>query len=261
VAVAYLVRPDGCRLYYEVHGPQDRSPLLLLEGIGGTIPGWRGSLGRFAERFLVVAYDFRGNGRSDKPDREMPITLLAEDTTAVLDQVGIESTHVYAQSLGGMVAIQMALSDPARIRSLVLGATHAGHAGAFHRLSWKASKGQPFVMLYAPSFLQRHPERVTEDLRIVQEQPQPPGVQRRQWEAIQGWDAWDRLEEIPHPTLVLHGTQDRLVPPENGRRVAEMIPGAELHLIEGAGHVYHWEKPEEAEAVVLDFLARAEAAR
>jgi 3-oxoadipate enol-lactonase len=259
--VPYLARLDGCRLYYEVTGSSGHSPLLLLEGLGGSITGWRYNLPRLSERYHVIAYDFRGNGRSDQPDQELPIRLLAADTLGILDNLGIGSTHVYAQSLGGMVAIEMALNRPERVRSLVLAATHAGHAGAFHRDSWKVPKSKPFVMLFGRSFIEHHPERIAEELRISQEQPQQPGIQRRQWQAIAQWDVWDRLQEVSHPTLVLHGTEDRLVPVENGRRMAELIPGAELHLLEGAGHAYHWEQPAEADRAVLAFLERVESAR
>jgi 3-oxoadipate enol-lactonase len=116
-------------------------------------------------------------------------------------------------------------------------------------------------MLFGRSFIEHHPERIAEELRISQEQPQQPGIQRRQWQAIAQWDVWDRLQEVSHPTLVLHGTEDRLVPVENGRRMAELIPGAELHLLEGAGHAYHWEQPAEADRAVLAFLERVESAR
>jgi pimeloyl-ACP methyl ester carboxylesterase len=259
--VAHLVRPDGARLYYELHGPAGGAPLLLLEGIGANVAGWRDSLSRLSERRRLIAYDFRGNGRSDQTDRELPIALLAADSLALLDHLEVGSAHVYGQSLGGMVAIEMALTHPGRARSLVLAATHAGHAGAFHRLSWKVPKTKPFVMLYSRSFLQRHPERVARDLRAVQESPSAPGLQRRHWEAIFDFDAWDRVPRITQPTLILHGTDDRIVPVENARRLAELIPRAELHLLERAGHVYHWEQPEEADRAVIRFLDRVEAAR
>jgi 3-oxoadipate enol-lactonase len=259
--VPFLVRPDGCRLYYEVEGPVEGPSLVLLEGLGASVDGWRHNLPRLAQRYRVVAYDFRGNGRSDKPDTHLSIPLLAEDSLAVMDHLAIASAHVYGQSLGGMVALEMALSNQERVRSLILAATHGGHSAAFHRLPWKVPKSKPFVMLYSRSFLKRHPERVAEELRLVQARPQPPGIQRRQWEAIHEWDAWDRLGEIRVPTLILHGTEDRLVPQENGIRLAELIPGAELHLLEGAGHVYHWERPEEADRAVLGFLDHLEGSR
>jgi 3-oxoadipate enol-lactonase len=78
---------------------------------------------------------------------------------------------------------------------------------------------------------------------------------------VDAWDAWDRLSAVSVPTLVLHGTGDRLVSVENGRRIAQAIPGAELVLLEGAGHVFHSERADEADQIVLTFLDRVEAAQ
>ena len=83
-------------------------------------------------------------------------------------------------------------------------------------------------------------------------------ARRRQWEAVQAWDAWERLGSISCPVLVLHGSEDRLVAPDNARMLADRIPGAQLALLEGAGHVYHAEQPEAADAAVLAFLRRVD---
>jgi pimeloyl-ACP methyl ester carboxylesterase len=255
-------RPDGCTLFFELHGREERSPLLLLEGLGGDIPGWRRNIPRLAEHHRVIAYDFRGNGRSDKPHGPIQIQTLVDDTLGLLDHVGIASTHVYGQSMGGMVGIEMALTHPERVRSLVLAATHAGRRRAAPAgSSGRVPKGRPYLALYGEAFARDHPDHVAEDLRVGSRNPQPLHASRRQWEAIEAWDAWDRLPEIGVPTLVLHGTADRLVSVENARRMAEAIPGAELALLEGAGHVYHSEQPEPADAAVLAFLERVEAAR
>lgn len=256
-----LLRLDGCRLYYELHGRDDAPPLVLLEGLGGDIPGWRRNIPRLAERYRVVAYDFRGNGRSDKPDVPMTMTTFVEDTVALLDHLGLESAHLYGQSFGGMVAIELALQYPHRVRSLVLACTHAGPERAVRPgPEARVPKDRPYLALYSEAFARDHPQHVAEDLRVGRQNPQPPHAARRQREAVLAWDAWDRLGEISCPTLILHGTADRIVPVENGRLLAERIPGAELVLLQGAGHVYHSERPEEADAAVLSFLDRVEAA-
>ena len=141
-----------------------------------------------AVEHLVIAYDFRGNGRSDKPDDPVSMATFVDDTVALLGHLGIPSVHAYGQSFGGLVAQEMALSHADQVRSLVLACTHAGP---------------------------------------------------------QGWDAWDRLGRIRCPTLVIHGTEDRLISVENARMLAERTPRAEFHLLEGAGHVYHSERPDE----------------
>jgi 3-oxoadipate enol-lactonase len=257
-----LQRPDGCRLYFEIHGPDDGSTLLLLEGMGGDIPGWRRNIPHLARSHRVIGYDFRGNGRSDGPDRPATMGMFVDDTVALLDLLEIGSGHVYGQSFGGMVAQELALTHPSRVRSLVLACTNAGpgHAVAVdprHRVP----KDRPYLALYSEAFARQHPDHVAEDILVGSQNPQPAHARRRQWEAIQQWSSFGRLGDIACPVLVLHGTEDRLVAVDNARVLAERIPRARLVLLEGAGHVYHSEQPEASDAAVLDFLARADAGR
>jgi 3-oxoadipate enol-lactonase len=253
-------RPDGCRLYYEVHGDPSAEPILLLEGLGGDIPGWGGHLDGLARELRVIAHDFRGNGRSDKPDEAMTMKTFVEDTVRLLDHVGVLSAHLYGQSFGGMVALELALASPERVRSLILAATHPGASHAVESRS-KAPKDRPWLRLYSPGFVRNHPDRLEEHRLVARRNPQPSHAARRQWEAMQGFDAYDRLPDIRVPTIVLHGTDDLTVDPENARILASRIPGARLALLEGAGHVYHWERPEESDRVVLDFVRDASASR
>jgi 3-oxoadipate enol-lactonase len=255
----YFERPDGCRLYYELHGPDGDPPLVLLEGMGGDIPGWRRNIPHLSTRYRVVAYDFRGNGRSDKPDASMTMSTFGDDTAALLDHLVFERAHFYGQSFGGMVGMELALARPDRVRSLVLAATHAGPARASPPgPQAKVPKDKPYLALYSPRFAEEHPDHVAEDILVGSQNSQPAHAGRRQWEAIQGWDAWDRLPQITCPTMVLHGTEDRLIAVENARRLAALIPRARLTLLEGAGHVYHSERPEESDDAVLAFLNEVE---
>ncbi|HEY7280902.1 MAG TPA: alpha/beta fold hydrolase [Actinomycetota bacterium] len=250
-----LTRPDGCRLYYETHGPRVGQPILLLEGLGGDIPGWRRNIPVLAQELFVVAFDLRGNGRSDAPDTPVTMATFVEDAVAVLRLVGVESAHAYGQSFGGMIAMELALTHPERVRSLILAATTPGPAHAVAVRS-KVPKDTPWVALYAPGFPEANPAHVADDLAVGAQRPQSRHGRRRQWEAMQAFDAYDRLPSIDVPVLVLHGTADRMVSVDNARILADRIPGAELHLIEGAGHLYHSERAAEADATVRDFVRR-----
>lgn len=253
--MAFHERPDGARLHYEVHGDPRRPPLILLEGMGGDLAGWRRNVPHLAAELFVVAYDHRGNGHSEAPDAPTSMTTYVEDCLGLLDELRIERAHLYGQSFGGMVALELALTHPERVRSLVLAATHAGPRRAILTRG-RAPKDRPWLQLYSPSFARAHPEHVEEDLRVARAQPQHPEGQRRQWEAMQAWDAHDRLHQVGVPTLVLQGTEDGMIDPGNARLLAEGIPGAQLALIEGAGHVYHSERAELADRLVLDFVRR-----
>jgi pimeloyl-ACP methyl ester carboxylesterase len=251
-----LARPDGVRLYHEVHGDPSAPALILLEGLGGDIPGWRRNIPHLSMELRVIAYDFRGNGRSDEPPGRCTMATFVEDTLALLDHLGVERAHVYGQSFGGMVAQELGLTPGERVRTLILACTHMGPDRSVKAAGPTAPKHEPWRALYAPGYPDRHPEHVAEDLRIGSAQPKHPIGGRRQWEAMQGFDSFDRLPSLRVPTLVLHGTEDQVIPVENGRRLAERIPGAELVLLEGAGHLYHSEQADEADRAVLDFVRR-----
>jgi 3-oxoadipate enol-lactonase len=253
--VGSLVRPDGARIFYEVHGDPRRAPLVLLEGMGGDIPGWRRNIPHLAAELFVIAYDHRGNGNSEAPDAPTTMTTYVDDLLGLLDELRLSSANLYGQSFGGMVAQEVALTHPDGVRALVLACTHAGPKHVAPSRG-RAPKGEPWLQLYSPSFAREHPEHVEDDLRVGRAQPQHPEGQRRQWEAIQAWDAYERLPELRAPTLVLHGADDQLIDPENARILASLISGAELVVLEGAGHVYHSEQADRADEIVLDFLRR-----
>jgi pimeloyl-ACP methyl ester carboxylesterase len=250
-----LRRPDGVGLYHEVHGADSAPPIGLLEGMGGDIPGWRRNIPVLATELRVLAYDFRGNGNSDEPTGPVTMATFVDDTTALLDALGIERAHVYGQSFGGMVAQELALTRPERVRTLILGCTHVGPWHVI-RKETKVPKGEPWRAMYAPGFPDLHPDHVAEDLRVGAAQPRHPEGGRRQWEAMQGFDSFDRLPTLRVPTLILHGTEDQAVAVENAELLAERIPDAELVLLEGAGHLYHSEQAATADAAVLDFVRR-----
>jgi pimeloyl-ACP methyl ester carboxylesterase len=252
----FLVRPDGCRINYEVRGDAGAFPILLLEGSGGDIPGWRRNIPHLSESLRVVAFDFRGNGLSDSPDEPQPMSVFVEDSIGVMDELKIDRAHIYGQSFGGMVAQEVALVHPDRVRTLVLACTHCGGSHVIRNPS-RVPKAKPYLAMYSEEFAAAHPDHVAEDQRVARRQPRRPSHSgRRQWEAMSQFDTFDRLPQIEIPTLVLHGTADQVVDPENGRVLAERIPGAELVWLVGAGHLYHSEQADTADAAVLDFIER-----
>jgi pimeloyl-ACP methyl ester carboxylesterase len=228
--------------------------------MGGDIPGWGIHLDGLARELRVIAYDFRGNGRSDKPDEAMTMKTFVEDTVGLMDTIGVPAAHVYGQSFGGMVALELTLAFPERVRSLILAATHPGVAHAI-RSRTKVAKDRPWLALYSPGFVRDHPDRLEAHRRVARGNAQPGHAARRQWEAMQGFEVYERLSDIRVPTLVMHGTDDLTIDPENARLLAARIPGARLVMLDGAGHVYHWERPEEADRVVLDFVREGSASR
>jgi pimeloyl-ACP methyl ester carboxylesterase len=251
--VPFVERPDGTRLYVEVAGDPRRAPIVLVEGLGDAVAGWRRNVPHLATELFAVAYDHRGCGASGPVEGPTTMTTYVEDCLAVMDELRIDRAHMYGRSFGGAAVLELALRNPERIRSAIIGAAHAGtrHVVAS---SGRSPKAEPWRQRYSATYVEAHPALVREDRSF--EGPRNRAGERRQWEALRAWDAFDRLGEVSAPVLVLHGSEDRLIDPDNARLIAERIPHAELVLIEGAGHAYHLEQPDRADAIVLEFVRR-----
>ena len=254
----FATTPDGTRLYWETHGKG--APLLLISGQAFDHNMWAGGRDDFAAHFQVIVYDQRGTGQSDKPEQPPCSTRgFAQDACCVLDAVGVTRAHVYGFSMGGRIAQWLAIDHPARVGALVLGASTPGNAHGVKRgpeVDAALSSGNPARLqdtLVSPEWGQGHPEW----LAMMAERashPLPPHAQKQHYLASEGHDAWDDLPRVVAPTLVVHGTADEVNPTANGTLLAQRIPGATLHLIEGARHGYFWSHRTQASPVVIDFL-------
>ncbi len=210
------VRVNDIELYYEVHG--EGSPLLLIPGLGVDVNFFRGIIDDLATSCRVVAFDPRGAGRSDKPDVPYSIDGMADDAAALLDHLDIDRTTVLGCSMGGRTALLLALDHRALVDRLVLAASSAYvPPDRLFTRRWLIME----VLAQIPV-----PKRVD---------PQPRYAWRRQREASSGFDCTGRLGEIDVPTLVVHGTEDHIVPFSLGQEMARRIPDARLVTVPG-GH-------------------------
>jgi pimeloyl-ACP methyl ester carboxylesterase len=220
-----------------------------------------------AERFRVLAFDNRGVGRSGRPHGPYSVAEMADDAVAVLDAAGEAAAHIYGISLGGMIAQEIALRHPDRVRGLVLAATTPGgpHAVApdqatlaffRRRAEMPAIEGvwASVPYNYAEATWREHGERISQDIAQRLRFPVEREPYEAQLAAALGHDTHDRLGAISAPTLVVHGTEDRMVPLGNGPLLADAIPGARLHEQPGAGHLLFTDAPE-VDALVREFLS------
>ena len=257
-----FVENQGARIYWDEQGHGDA--VLLIMGLGYPSDMWHRTQPVLAARYRTIALDNRGVGRSDVPPGPYPIAVMAADAAAVLDAAGIESAHVFGISMGGMIAQEFALQYPKRVRSLILGCTAAGGPTAVRaekeatemlmargkmNPEQAAEAAVPFIYDTATPR-----ERVDEDLAI--RRPWFPKAEAyvAQLQGILAWEAYSRLAGITVPTLVIHGESDRLVPPGNGRLIAERIPGAKFVMIPHASHLFLTDQTEAAHRVILEFL-------
>jgi 3-oxoadipate enol-lactonase len=265
--MAYTTASDGARLHWETHGSGD--PVLLIMGLGSNAYGWHRVIPWLAERYETIAFDNRGTGRSDAPAGDYTIAQMAADAAAVLDAAGHGSAHVVGASLGGMIAQRLALTSPHRVRTLTLLCTTPGGRNAARAsdavMAGLVSGGEdPAAVyrknawfLYGDETRARFPERIEEDLVYRAKIPTQPAGYFGQLRAAMGHDTWDELATLAVPTLVVHGDADLLIPTENGTRLAERIPGAELVLVPGAGHMLQADAGDTVRETVLSFLGRA----
>jgi len=268
-----LLRVNGARLHVERHG-DGPEPLLWITGFAISAEVFREVLPRYAERFTSIVYDNRGAGRSSVPARPTSMPELAADAAGVLDRLGIGAAHVYGVSMGGMVAQELALRFPERVRGLILGATSPGGpraarptatqiaalvaAVAAARRDGGSIRGRTWLAywLFSASFRREHPERVRELLRDFAAHRATTRGLLSHLAASTYHDTVARLPQVQAPTLVLHGADDAMAPVANARLLAARIPDAELHLVAGAGHAYALERPEESAALVTDWIDR-----
>ena len=264
---------DGIELHYERRGSGD--PLLLIQGLSGTHLAWgEPFLDALAGDFDVVAYDHRGVGRSTRVSEPFTLERLADDAAALLAGLGIDSAHVTGISMGGMVAQHLALRHPDRIRTLVIGCSYAGGEGSgltppenFQRLSeaWQSGDRERALRTgweinVSERFAGREGEYETwREMALALRVPL--SVIMLQLQAVAPHDTSARLGEITAPTLVVHGTEDQMLPPANSPVIAERIPGARLEWLEGVGHLFWWEQPERSAALIREHARAGAAAR
>lgn len=257
------------RLHHVRRGAGER--LLLVQGLSGTHAAWgEPFLEALARDFDVVAYDHRGVGKSPRVEAPFTIADLADDAAGLLDDLGWQDAHVLGISMGGMVAQEIALRHPSRVRTLVLGCTYPGppegrltHPDVIRRLGEALASGDRERSIRTGYEVNLSPSYRADETRwpafreMVLTVPVAVGVILMQMEAARGHDAAARLGAIAAPTLVVHGTADEMLAVENGRAIASLVPGSRLVEMEGVGHLFWWERPEESAALVRAHALRA----
>ncbi|MBI5967896.1 MAG: alpha/beta fold hydrolase [Deltaproteobacteria bacterium] len=259
-------RINGIQMYYEERGKG--YPVLLIQGLGYPSGMWFLQTPKLAQRFRTIIFDNRGVGKSEKPDGDYSVALMASDAEGLLRSLGIKKAHVVGVSLGGYIAQELALSQPVLVDRLVLMATSCG-GPQYLKLTealWDevaALAGLPpeeiirrgMDLAAAANFFQKNPELLIRCVSIRLENPQPLYAFTRQSTAAMNFSSVHRAHLIRQPTLILAGAQDRVMPLALTQELAQKIPRAQLKVFPDAAHLLFLEKAQEVNQAILDFLS------
>ena len=256
----------GVKLRYRRVGSGE--PLLLIMGYGPPSTLWHFCLPYLVDRFECLYFDHRGTGKSDVPEHGYTIEQYARDTLSVMDAVDWESAHVFGASMGGMVAQQLALDAPERVRSLVLGSTSCGTpldkgaggvvavvGGMQMLVEGEIERGVAQLLPYFyGDLLSARPEVGDFLTKVLLDEP--PRRLAGPREEAKLWNVAKRLPEIQHPALVVHGYDDRVVDVTNAYRLFDGLPNAELRIFKNAPHSYYAVDPARTLREVGDWILR-----
>jgi 3-oxoadipate enol-lactonase len=253
------------QIFWEEQG--SGQPLLLVMGLGWPSQMWARHLPALTARFRVITFDNRGVGQTATTASQWTLSDMADDALAVLDAAGVAQAHVYGASMGGGIAQVLTLDHPERVGALILGCT-ATRAAKRHVPVWPVLRhlvpalpagrqartvALARALVYGPA---TDPALIAEDVGLLESLRRPAEGIRAQRQAVLSYEgSQPRLGSVRSPTLVIHGSEDRLVPLRYGEELARSIPGADLVVLPGAGHMYITDATQAADSAVLSFLA------
>lgn len=256
---------NDLKLYYEVKG--EGEPLLMIQGLGYSSRFWFKQTPTLSEHFKLIVFDNRDVGRSEKVEEKYSIGDMAKDTISLLDHLEIEKTHVIGVSMGGLIAQQLTINNPNRVKKLILLDTHPGGPEYLEATEdlWEEVtdvEGLSLEEIYrkgiryavTDSFFENRKDMVKKLVNMRKERPQPPQAFQRQFSAASQFDVRKKLSEIKRPTLIIHGEEDQIVPLRFGKELKEKIPDSKIRTIENAGHLAFIEKPEAVNESIINFL-------
>jgi 3-oxoadipate enol-lactonase len=258
-------RINGIQIAYELRG--EGAPLVMIHGAQGDQTMLAGLASDFADGFRVLTFDQRGSGLSEKPDLPYSIAMLADDTAALIDHLAMSPAHVIGVSMGGMIALELALRHPQKVRSLVLGCTTAGGSKVIPiggEAFQKAYAERPMTAeergralaeaAFSKGFLAQNPEVVTSMIEARRSRPIDSTALAHRLKAAMEHDTYDRLASISCPTLVITGRDDALIAWQNSQILAECIKDAKQVILEPAGHCFWLEQPQRSREAIFQFL-------
>ena len=268
--------PTGVNLYYESHGAGE--PLVLIPSTAFSAEVWRPyQVPQLSKSVNLIIHDPRGSGRSTARQQVYTLDQMANDVIALLDHLKISSAHVLGHSMGGRIALTMALNFPGRVKSLIMAASGSGQAarpgpdcipGLPHWLvirlvekGFEKSLREEYCetsAFFTKDFRERHPERVEEFFQLAWATHAKLPEYIHLIIARHNWEATHRLGDVQCPTLVMIGDGDagRSNHLAQAEILTNRIRGAELKVLKGQAHGFFWQAPEETNEIILAWVRR-----
>jgi pimeloyl-ACP methyl ester carboxylesterase len=264
--VKAFAKINGIHLYYEVLGKG--KPLMLVAGLGSDSQSWQPIIEELSSHFMLILPDNRGAGRTVPQDTDTSIRQIADDCIALSKHLGLGSFDLLGHSMGGFVALDLAIRYPHSVDRLILEGTAASNSKRNNALfsDWASTMASGmdraewfrnlFYWIFTEDFFEDE-KNVEEALRyaVTYPYPQSDTAFRKQVEAIAAFDCSQKLSEIRAGTLIVRGEEDILFPSERSDLLARSISGASLQTIKNAAHSIHMEQPKAFGRSVIDFLA------
>lgn len=245
-------------------------PVLFINGLASNRMGWWKQVDVFSQKYRVINMDNRDAGDSAPGMGPYSIADMAGDTAGLIQNLDLGATYIVAISMGGMIALELAIRYPQLVNKLVLASTTAGGPQSVNAKpeilallmdvegeSIEARVRRIYPQLASEGYMDAHPEDLEQIVKDSLARPMTPEGYQRQLGAIMGHATQGvagQLDKISTPTLVLHGDDDPLVPYPNGQFLAEHIPGARLVTFPGVGHLLMIEAAEKFNREVMAFL-------
>ena len=263
------VHANGIDIYYAIAGAGE--PLVLIAGLGYNSWMWHKMIPGLAKHFRVIALDNRGVGESDKPAGPYTAQMLADDTAALMQSLGVARAAILGHSMGGFIAQAFALSYPERVSKLILSATNFGGPRAIPvtpealailtdtKSDHVERLRRGILISCTPGFGDAHPEIVNELVTYRVQHPIDLAGYQAQLAIGMGLLAEEacfekKLKNISARTLILFGADDKVVPPGNAELLAKEIPNHTVRILPNAGHFYPFDAPDAATAAIIEFL-------
>ena len=252
-------------VHYEDDGPADGPVVVLSNSIGSNLHMWDRQLNPLLDNgFRVIRYDTRGHGRSPVPSSPYTISELAGDLIALLDRLDVAAAHLVGVSLGGMTGIWLAQHEPDRIRGLVPAFTSARPATEQvwrDRIEQVRAQGMAVIAdgsvgrWFTRAWLDANPAQAKEMWEMTGSTPAEGYIGCL--EVLATLDLVPDLVKITAPTLVISGAEDRALPAEQGRLIADNITGARFEVLSPAAHLGNYERADRFNELVIEHLLEA----